>query len=323
MKLEKRIFEDLESLKTYLTSKGFVIADGEMRWGSANQDSNCYWSIDDTEGTMNFVDSDGNEAFPYSLTDFSEGRVTGVAFLLLRDNGCILNITPLNEGTNTSQFTLSCDFGCSCTGEINPAVPQNGLVVCTAEEDDGYWRYSWREKPRPGVSGMYPTIYAPPAFNWIIDNCRHNVLSREIPNVSRWEVANTLTISKVFLADGYWSKYIYMENLGTNASPGMVFKINGQKFISFCSADIQEGTSVRPGTINKYRNPCFLMADDEVSINNSSSTQAYSNLKTYQVGDYCIFNDLLYRCTTAIIQPEAFDEMHWVVTTVPQELLRN
>lgn len=323
MILEKRIFESLDELKTYLVSKGFVISNGEMRWGSANQDSNCHWSINDAEGTMNFVDSDGNNAFPYSLIDFSEGRVTGTAFLPLKDNGCALNITPLNEGTSTSDFTLSCNFGCNCVGEIYPAQPQNGLIVCTPEEADGYWRYSWREKPYQNGSSSPLTRYGEPAFRWVIDDCRHNVLTGEIPTVCRWNVANTLTISKVFLANGFWSKYIYMENLGVNSSPGMVFKINGQKFISFCSANIPEGTGAHEWTIRPYRNPCFLMADDEVTINNSSSTQAYSSLKTYQVDDYCIFNDSLYRCTTAITQPEAFDETHWVITTVPQELLRN
>ena len=321
MQLEKRIFENLTSLKEYFVDKGFIISNGEMRWGLANQNSNCYWSIDDTEETINFVDSDGNHAFPYSLADFSEGRVTGVAFLPLKDNGFAMNITPLNEGTGTNQFTVSCDFGCYSTGVIIPSQPQNGLIVCTAAEEDGWWRHSWRAKPSR-TNAMAQTRYLEPAFQWVIDNGRQNVLtSQEIPTVCRWNVANSLTISKVFLADGYWSKYIYMENLGTNSSPGMVFKINGQKFISFCSANIEEGTDEGGWTIRQYRNPCFLMADEDITINNSSSTEAYSRLKTYQVGDYCIFNDKLYKCIVAITQPEAFDETHWLMTTVTQEML--
>lgn len=322
MQLEKRIFEDFTSLKSYLTSKGFVISNGEMRWGDANQDSNCYWSLDETEGTMNFVDSDGNNAFPNSLVDFSEGRVTGIALLLLKDNGIAINITPLNEGMGTNTFTLSCDFGYDYNGNMILTSPQNGLIVCTPEEDDGWWRYSWRKSFT--VLGTNYNRFAEPAFQWVIDNGRQNVLAgQEVPTVCRWNVSNSLTLSKVFLADGFWSKYIYMENLGINASPGMVFKINGQKFISFCSANIQEGNIGSTWTIRPYRNPCFLMADDETTINNSTSTQAYSRNKTYQIGDYCIFNDLLYRCTTAITEPESWDETHWVVTTVPQELLRN
>ena len=69
MLLEKRLFESLQDLKDYCEDKGFIIDNNEMRWGYANQDSNCHWEFDDVNETMNFIDSDGNDAFPYSLCD--------------------------------------------------------------------------------------------------------------------------------------------------------------------------------------------------------------------------------------------------------------
>lgn len=38
----------------------------------------------------------------------------------------------------------------------------------------------------------------------------------------------------------------------------------------------------------------------------------YSVTSTYAVGDYCIYNGILYQCTTAIITPEEWDGSKWV-----------
>lgn len=42
----------------------------------------------------------------------------------------------------------------------------------------------------------------------------------------------------------------------------------------------------------------------------------YSNSATYNVGDYVIHNNQLYRCITAITTPESWTEAHWVSTTM-------
>ncbi len=47
---------------------------------------------------------------------------------------------------------------------------------------------------------------------------------------------------------------------------------------------------------------------------------AYSPSSTYAVGDYCIYNDILYRCTTAITTAEAWTAAHWTAVTVGDEL---
>ena len=42
----------------------------------------------------------------------------------------------------------------------------------------------------------------------------------------------------------------------------------------------------------------------------------YSNSSTYAVGDYCIYNNKLYVCNTAIATAEEFNSTHWNETSV-------
>lgn len=48
----------------------------------------------------------------------------------------------------------------------------------------------------------------------------------------------------------------------------------------------------------------------------------YDNTATYAVGDYCIYNNTLYRCTTAISTAEDFNPAHWTITSVTSEIER-
>lgn len=47
----------------------------------------------------------------------------------------------------------------------------------------------------------------------------------------------------------------------------------------------------------------------------------YSSIKTYAVGDYCIYNGSLYRCTTAITTAEAWTAAHWTAVSIGGELV--
>ena len=49
-------------------------------------------------------------------------------------------------------------------------------------------------------------------------------------------------------------------------------------------------------------------------------TDAYSSLQTYAVGDYCIYGNTLYKCTTAITTAEAWNSAHWTAVTVTDEI---
>jgi len=49
-------------------------------------------------------------------------------------------------------------------------------------------------------------------------------------------------------------------------------------------------------------------------------SDAYDSTQTYAVGDYCIYNNILYRCTTAISTAESFDSTKWSSTSIASEL---
>ena len=99
-----------------------------------------------------------------------------------------------------------------------------------------------------------------------------------------------------------------MEVLGSSTSPCSIFKLQGQKYISFT-------------TNENVRCPIYKLAPEEIEMNDSTSTEPYSSVKTYVVGDYCTFNGFVYRCTTPIPTPEPFDDSKWTLTTVPNELI--
>ena len=46
----------------------------------------------------------------------------------------------------------------------------------------------------------------------------------------------------------------------------------------------------------------------------------YSSSKTYSVGEYCIYNGSLYRCTTAITTAESWTAAHWTAAAVGNDL---
>lgn len=48
--------------------------------------------------------------------------------------------------------------------------------------------------------------------------------------------------------------------------------------------------------------------------------ETYNSSSTYAVGDYCIYNNSLYRCTTAITTAEAFTVGHWTAVNVTGEV---
>ena len=68
--------------------------------------------------------------------------------------------------------------------------------------------------------------------------------------------------------------------------------------------------------------------DEQMKKNADSAQQSkyitsdeYSATKTYAVGDYCIRENVLYRCKTAITTGESFDSNKWVQTTCGSEFV--
>lgn len=63
-----------------------------------------------------------------------------------------------------------------------------------------------------------------------------------------------------------------------------------------------------------------LMQDNIETAINYHVTDIYSDTKTYKIGDYCIHNNILYKCKTAVSIAEEFDESKWEETNIAKEL---
>lgn len=61
-------------------------------------------------------------------------------------------------------------------------------------------------------------------------------------------------------------------------------------------------------------------AINELHTINGYSYDAYDDTATYAVGDLCIYNNALYKCTTAITTPEAWNASHWTATSLADEI---
>ena len=55
-------------------------------------------------------------------------------------------------------------------------------------------------------------------------------------------------------------------------------------------------------------------------LNGSIGVDAYDDTATYAVGDLCIYNNTLYKCTTAITVAEAWNASHWTATSIATEI---
>ena len=60
--------------------------------------------------------------------------------------------------------------------------------------------------------------------------------------------------------------------------------------------------------------------DTKADTINGNISDAYSASSTYKVGELCIYNNALYRCTTAITTAEAWTAAHWTATTIAEEI---
>lgn len=54
----------------------------------------------------------------------------------------------------------------------------------------------------------------------------------------------------------------------------------------------------------------------ETSVLGTNFAPTYSSSNTYAVGDYVLYNDALYRCTTAVTTAEAWTAAHWTATKI-------
>ena len=69
-------------------------------------------------------------------------------------------------------------------------------------------------------------------------------------------------------------------------------------------------------TVDKHINGAI----NELHTINGYSYDAYDDTATYSVGDLCIYNNTLYKCTTAITTAEAWNASHWTATSIADEI---
>ena len=248
--IDKHIFSNLTDLTTYLGTKHFVFSNNNtrMKWSYAENTTNSYWEIDTTNGRINFKASDSQYAFRDYIVDFSntDTPYCGVIYLELANNGCVLYLTPLPSDFSITDLQITCQNGWNydTTEEDwvkNENILQNGLIVCTPAEQDGYWRYTWRD-----MDSRKPY--------WDIDNGHGNV-SYHIELPCKMIVPSDLTVilARVFLNSGYWGQNIYQQVAGAIELPYTVFRVNGQKYIGFADSDI-------------YRIPVFKLPNEYITI---------------------------------------------------------
>ena len=72
-------------------------------------------------------------------------------------------------------------------------------------------------------------------------------------------------------------------------------------------------TPITAGRLNNMENG---IEENDTAI----GKEWYSSVSTYAVGDYCIYNNILYRCKTAITTAESFNSSKWEATSILNEI---
>lgn len=330
--LYKKILDSWSDLQTFLIARGFTIANNKITYNQTPTSSLCYWSYN-SAGTVNFVTSQSENAFRNNLTDFTNNRKCACIFLELADGGFVLYLSPVASDFSVTELTFCCTNNYHQENHVLPDEHseiiddsnelENGLVIVTPTDADGNWHFLWRDKtpditvtykldPEDETQEIIDTDAAvTDNFSFNVDNSIGNITTGvEIPKTKMIQAPLTVTLTKAYLDQGEWSNYLYVQVLGDINPPGNVFKINGQKFISFSDNNV-------------WRCPVVKLPPTEVTENISTSTEEYSSVKTYKIGDYCIYEGLLWKCITAVNPPSPFDQTYWTVTTVSQELVNN
>ena len=98
-------------------------------------------------------------------------------------------------------------------------------------------------------------------------------------------------------------------NKPLSAKQGKVLK--GLIDNTYTSSEIDAFLSTINGNISSLNN---------TKLNKTVVTDVYSISSTYAVGDYCIYENTLYKCTTAITTAEAWNSAHWTAVNISDEL---
>lgn len=81
-----------------------------------------------------------------------------------------------------------------------------------------------------------------------------------------------------------------------------------------------ENIALHSGQISVLQQGVGNLGDRVDVLDAAITTDAYSASSTYAVNDYCIYEDVMYKCITAIETPEAFTPSHWQATSIEGEI---
>lgn len=96
--------------------------------------------------------------------------------------------------------------------------------------------------------------------------------------------------------------------------PYITGKADGNALADFIANEQEYVTDLN--TVDKHINGAI----NELHAINGYSYDAYDDTATYAVGDLCIYNNTLYKCTTAITTAEAWNASHWTATSIADEI---
>lgn len=98
--------------------------------------------------------------------------------------------------------------------------------------------------------------------------------------------------------------------------PYVTGKADGNAVANFIANGQEYVTDLN--TVDKHINGAI----NELHAINGYSYDAYDDTSTYAAGDLCIYNNALYKCTTAITTAEAWNANHWTATSIADEIGR-
>lgn len=83
---------------------------------------------------------------------------------------------------------------------------------------------------------------------------------------------------------------------------------------------VEVGSQKLPVMMPKIEGDTPLTAENLNKIVEGIAPDEYDDTAIYEVDDYCIYNNVLYKCITAVTVAEAFDNTKWQQTQVTTEL---
>ncbi len=318
MDIIKKICTNYNELISFLTDCNFTTVIDNNKYyytplyenkQDAVIDNIPYYEINENSASSLIIQNE-QKLEPFDVTQSSIGCLA----VKLLDGGIAICISQIANGVHQDKIYFCCENNYTRetdeeagTSELVPKgkIMNNGLLVLTPAEDDYDWRAGWRDEQKG--EGEDPTH-----FQW-------NTLNIKTGNISYGSEANSeakiienhfgVSLVKMAFNDtNTLSKYIYLFVSGIMSAPGATFTIHGYNFIAFTDNTV-------------YRCPVFKLATPARTINDSSLTRKYESTKIYKVGDYCIYNDLLWKCIQEVDTPSVFDQSYWENVDVISEIL--